>query len=110
VERREIREDHRQEVSRHLVDQFAEVSRQHGVVFAVGQLDRPLGMVDYARSRGIPAVDLAVPENLTFPKDGHPTVEGQRFIADRAEVFFASLTRRDSSLAHSPVGDATPLD
>jgi hypothetical protein len=45
-------EDHRQDVSRHLVDEFERESRTHGVVFALGQLDSPLRMVEYQRSHG----------------------------------------------------------
>jgi hypothetical protein len=94
LERRELLEDHREDVSRHLVDQFASESRDHGVVFALGQLDQPQPMLEYARSRGIPAADLSVPRDdprFTIEGDGHPNPEGQRLIADRAEALIRGL-------------------
>ena len=94
-ERRELLEDHRADVSRYLVDEFEKASREHGVVFALGQLDQPQQMIEYARSRGIPAADLSVPKDdpeFTIEGDGHPNAKGQRLIADRAEALIRSLT------------------
>ena len=75
LERRARLEDHRQDISRHLVDEFDRESRSHGVVFALGQLDSPLQMVEYAQRRGIPVVDMSLPTGADFKieGDGHPT-------------------------------------
>jgi hypothetical protein len=104
LERRALLEDHRQDVSRHLVDEFERESRSHGVVFALGQLDSPLKMVEYAQRRGIPVVDMALPEGADFEiaDDGHPNPRGHRFLAERAAVLIENLTGVDHDLLGSP--------
>jgi hypothetical protein len=104
LERRALPKDHRQDVSRHLVDEFEKESRSHGVRFALGQLDLPLWMVAYARSRGIPAADMSVPKDPAYviEGDGHPTARGHQLIADRAEALIESLLRPDSASRAAP--------
>jgi hypothetical protein len=104
LERKALREDHRQDVSRHLVDEFEKESRSQGVVFALGQLDQPQPMLEWARSRGIPAADLSVPKDdpeFTIEGDGHPNARGQRLIADRAEALIRSLMTDSSDRSAS---------
>jgi hypothetical protein len=102
LERRALLEDHRQDVSRHLVDEFERESRSHGVVFALGQLDSPLKMVEYAQRRGIPVADMSLPKGADFEIGGHPNPRAHRFLAERAAVLIENLTGVDHDLLGSP--------
>jgi hypothetical protein len=102
LERRVLPDDHRQDVSRHLVDEFERESRSHGVEFALGQLDQPLQMLAYARSQGIPAVDMSLPMDPAFEieGDGHPNALAHRLMADRAEALISSLIRQGPGISN----------
>jgi hypothetical protein len=80
-----------QSVSEALIAEMAGLARKHGSSLIVANISRGQAMLDWARSNGIPNVDisldLSIGENTNLPHDGHPSAIATRKYADKLETF-----------------------
>jgi len=76
-------------VSESLVEEMADLAREHGVDFIVANIQGPDEMMKFAEKNGIANVDISVDdriaENTNRPHDPHPSALANRQFADRLE-------------------------
>lgn len=88
-DRIEERRERSHEVSLRLVGRMARLAEEHGVRFAVATVTRGAredDLLAFARSEGLPRVDLSLdyslPGNTNRPWDAHPSARADRHFAD----------------------------
>ena len=91
---------HGRSVSEAVIADMVELARKHQVKFVVAGIRGGQGMLEWAKSRGIPGVDISVDltirENTNLPHDGHPSAIAAKQYADRLETFLRANVLEDT--------------
>jgi hypothetical protein len=78
-------------VSRALVMEMARLAQEHDVKFVVASISNGGQMLEFARQKGIPSVDISVDlyddGHLNLPHDNHPSAIAHKKYADKLEAF-----------------------
>ncbi len=89
--RLEYRRYQSRSVSQALIAEMASLAKRHEVKFIIAGIHGGQAMLDWAKSNGIPGVDISVDlnirENTNLPHDGHASAIANKKYADTLEAF-----------------------